>query len=304
MANFEPGLVHTPVTPFSADERIDYGLYGRIIAFHLAQGAQALALPMHAGESVSLTDDERREVLRFALRQVQGRVPVLAHVSQSGTAIAADLARDAAAAGAAAVVATTPYYWTPPPGMLLEHFTRIGEAAGIPFFVYNSPAEMGGVKVTTDLALKLLERLDNFAGLIDASFDWQFMIDLISNARRLRPSFQLLTGAEYLISARAIGATGMLAPLAGVAPGAVRRLWDLCRQERYDEARPVQEALAALRQALKPRGVAGLKGGMRFMRRECGQPRPPLDACTGGDQEKIAAAIGKISILAVEPECW
>jgi 4-hydroxy-tetrahydrodipicolinate synthase len=130
------------------------------------------------------------------------------------------------------------------------------------------------------------------------------MIDLISNARRLRPSFELLTGAEYLISAGAIGATGMFSPLAGIAPGAVRRLWDLCRQERYDEALPVQEALAALRQALKPWGVAGLKGAMRFMGRECGQPRPPLDPCVGDDQDRIAHAIGAIAGLKGEPQGW
>lgn len=304
MTTLPPGLVHTPVTPFTADEGIDYGLYGKILAFHIDQGAEALALPMHAGESVSLTDDERRALLRFALREVRGRVPVMAHVSQSGTGVAAGLARDAATAGAAAVVATTPYYWTPPPAMLLEHFTQIGAAAGVPFYVYNSPAEMGGVKVTTDLALKLLERLDNFAGLIDASLDWQFMIDLVSNAQRLRPPFALLTGAEYPISARAIGAKGMMAPLAGIAPGAVRRLWALCRDERYEEALPLQEALAALRQAVKPWGVAGLKAGMGCLGRECGQPRPPIDACAGADRERLAGAIGAIGLLKEEPRGW
>ena len=96
----------------------------------------------------------------------------------------------------------------------------------------------------------------------------------------------------------------MLSPLAGIAPAAVRRLWELCRQERYDEALPLQEALAALRQALKPRGVAGLKGGMRCMRRECGQPRPPLDPCAGGDQDRIALAIGAIAELQGEPQGW
>ena len=214
------------------------------------------------------------------------------------------LARHAAQAGAAAVVAATPYYWTPPAGMLLEHFTQIGRSAGIPFFVYNSPGEMGGVKVTTDLALKLIDRLENFAGVIDASLDWQFMIEVLSSAQRVRPDFQLLTGAEYLISAGAIGATGMLSSLAGIAPVAVRTLWELCMKERYEEARPLQEALAALRQAVKPTGVSGLKGGLRTMMRECGQPRPPLDPLGAKDQEKLAERIGAIAALREEPRGW
>jgi 4-hydroxy-tetrahydrodipicolinate synthase len=304
MTTFKPGLVHTPVTPFTSGERIDYDVYGKLIEFHLRNGAESLALPMHTGESVSLTDAERRQLLEFALEQVRGRVPVIAHVSQSGTSIAVALARHAAQAGAAAVAATTPYYWTPPAGMLLEHFTEIGKGAGIPFFVYNSPAEMGGVKVTTDLTLKLIQKLDNFTGIIDASLDWQFLIEAISSAQRVRPQFQLLTGVEYMISAGAIGATGMFAPLAGIAPKAVRKLWDLCVKEQYEEARPVQEALAALRQAVKPTAIAGLKGGMRFMKRDCGQPRPPLDPLGAIDQEKLAVQIGAIAALRAEPQGW
>ena len=106
MSSFQPGLVHTPVTPFTREARIDYDGYGKLIEFHLRQGAESLALPMHAGESVSLTDEERRTLLEFAIRQVKGRVPVIAHVSDSGTAIAAARARHAEQAGAAAIVAT------------------------------------------------------------------------------------------------------------------------------------------------------------------------------------------------------
>src|SRR5262249_4051692 len=148
---------------------------------------------------------------------------------------------------------------------------------GVPFFIYHSPEEMGGVEIKVDLVMKLIERLDNFAGVIDVSMDWQFMIDAISNAQRVRPEVQLLTGIEYLISASACGATGMLAPLAGIAPRAVRSLWDLCAKEDYPQARPVQEALADLNTVVKPLGVGGLKSGMRAMKRDCGQPRAPLD---------------------------
>ena len=130
MAIFKPGLVHTPVTPFTRQHRIDFELFGKLIEFHLRNGADALALPMHAGESVSLTDDERHTLIEFAIKQVKERVPVIAHVSHSGTAIAASLAKHAEQAGAAAIVATTPYYWTPPPAMIRgDRLARIQSAA-------------------------------------------------------------------------------------------------------------------------------------------------------------------------------
>jgi 4-hydroxy-tetrahydrodipicolinate synthase len=303
MAPFIPGLVHTPVTPFSRDYRIDFGLFGNLIEFHLRNGAEALAVPMHAGESVSLSDEEQRTLLRFTVKQVNKRVPVIAHVSDSGTGIAAARARHAEEAGAAAIIATTPYYWTPPPPMILEHFVQIGSSVNIPFFVLYSPEEIKGTKLGTDLVLKLIDRLGNFAGLADASLDWQFMVNITSNAQRVRADFQLLSGTEYMVSAGAIGATSMFSSLAGVAPRLVRRLYDICRTEKYFDARKPQEEIAALRQIVKKAGSPGLKGAMRAMGRDCGEVRPPLEAL-GDSYGELAAELSDMEALREEPRGW
>lgn len=273
-----PGLVHAPVTPFTRDHRVDFDTFARLLDFHLRNGADALALPMHAGESVSLTDHEKRQLVEFAVKHVRGRAPVIAHVSEAGSGIAAALARHAEEAGAAAVVATTPYYWTPPPAMILEHFTQIGSAVKIPFYVHNAPEDMAGIRVSAELMAKLIDRVENFAGLIDASLDWQFMIELMTDARRRRPGFQLLAGTEHLVSAGAIGATGMMSTLAALAPVRVRRLYELCRDQKFFDARPVQEEIAALRQATRKADIATLKAALQLLGRDCGAPRPPLRA--------------------------
>ena len=304
MPSFTPGLTHTPITPFTSGLKIDFGLFEKVIEFHLRHGAQALALPMHTGESVSLSDAEQHELVAFAIKQVKGRVPVIAHVSDAGTGIAAARARHAQDAGAAAVVATTPYYWTPPPAMVLEHFAQIGAAVSIPFFVFYTPGELGATKIETDLVLKLINRLGNFAGLVDASLDWQFMINIVSNAWRVRPDFQLVSGTEYMVSAGAVGATSMFSALSGVAPTLVRELYDICRTEKYFDARQAQEDLAALRQIVKRAGAGGLKGALRAMGRECGQPRPPLDPLSAGGYGKLAAELGALAVLRAEPRGW
>jgi len=304
MPIFEPGLVHTPVTPFSRDNRIDFDVYGKLIEFHLRHGADALALPMHAGESVSLTEAERRTLIEFAIKQVRSRVPVVAHVSDAGTGIAAALARHAEAAGAAAVVATTPYYWTPPPAMVLEHFVQIGAAVRIPFLVYTAPEEMAGTKLTAELALKLMDQTGNFAGVVDSSLDWQFMVELVDRARRPRPAFQLLSGAEYMVSAGAIGAKGAFSPLAAIAPGRVRELYDLCRNDRLFEARKVQEEIAALRQLVKKAGAASLKAALRAMGRDCGEVRPPLRPVGEVEYGALAERLGTLAALRAEPRGW
>src|ERR1700716_13702 len=108
MTSLQLGLVHAPVMPFSREHRIDFDLLGKLIDFHQRHGADALALPTHAAESVSLPDPEKRAVIDFAVKHA--KVPVIAHVSEAGSELAAALARHAEAAGAAAGGAPTPHF--------------------------------------------------------------------------------------------------------------------------------------------------------------------------------------------------
>jgi 4-hydroxy-tetrahydrodipicolinate synthase len=298
------GLVHTPVTPFTRESAIAFDVYEQLLDFHLGNGAQALALPMHIGESVSLRDQERRHLLECAIAHVKDRVPILAHVSESGSGNAAALARHAEKAGAAAVIATTPYYWTPPQAMLIEHFIAVGAATALPFFIYNAPEEMQGVRITADLCRELIAKLPNFAGVVDLALDWQFMIELMTDAPRLRPQFQLISGTELMVSAAAIGADGMFAPLAAIAPQMARELFELCRAGKLFDARPVQEQLAALRQAVKTGGVASIKAAMRVMERDCGEPRAPVLPLDSLSLQRLVGALDGIARLAAEPRGW
>jgi 4-hydroxy-tetrahydrodipicolinate synthase len=296
------GLVHTPVMPFTRERRIDFERFGQLIDFHQRHGAEALAIPMHAAESVSLPEAEKHAVIEFAVKHA--KIPVIAHVSEAGSELAAALASHAERAGAAGIVATTPYYWTPPPAMVLEHFAIIGGAVKIPLFVHNAPDDMAGTKVNADLMVKLIGRLENFAGLIDASLDWQFMIELMTLAVKARSDFQLIAGNELFVSAAAIGATGMLSSLAAIAPKLIRGLHDACRGGNLFAARAAQEPVAALRQALKPGGAPVLKAALRAMGRDCGGPRPPLLALDDAAAKSLGEALAAMPALAAEPRGW
>jgi 4-hydroxy-tetrahydrodipicolinate synthase len=300
---FKFGLVHAPVTPF-ANGRIDLAAYAKVLDFHLAGGAEGLALPMHVGESVSLTATEREALLEFAVKHVKARIPIVAHVSEAGTEVAASLASHAAKAGAAAIIATVPYYWTPPQHMLVEHFRTIGEAGKIPLFVLNSPAEMNEVEIASKSVVDLLHRLPNMAGLIDLSLDWQYMIEVITVARAERSDFQLVSGTEYMISAAAVGATGLLSPLSSIAPKLIGKLYALCMAEKFTEARPAQEQAAILFRALRDAGVAGFKTGLLALGRDCGEPRPPLTGLDGAVAKSLLAEISSAGVMNSEPRGW
>jgi 4-hydroxy-tetrahydrodipicolinate synthase len=304
MATFKPGLVHTPVTPFKRDLSIDFDAYGKLLEFHMRHGADALALPMPQGEDMSLTDGELRTLLEFAVKQVRGRVPVLAHVNDAGTAIAVERARHAEAVGAAAIVSHPPYFWHPKASMVVEHIVQVGAATRLPFFVCSPPVEDVGTPLTTEIVLQALERLENLAGVVDASMDWVFMVEALSLGRNTRADFQLLPGTDYMVSAGVIGGSGAFSPLSAVAPKLVREVYDLCAKQQFTQARKAQEDIAALHHVLKIVGFAGLKGALRAMGRDCGQPRPPARGLSAGEQDKLAQEIGAMDFLQAEPRGW
>jgi 4-hydroxy-tetrahydrodipicolinate synthase len=109
---------------------------------------------------------------------------------------------------------------------------------------------------------------------------------------------------EYLVSAGAIGAKGALSSLAALAPTAVRRLHDLCRNDQLFEARGVQEDIAALLQLLKGSGAAGLKAALRALGRDCGDVRPPLRPLGEVEYGALAGRLEAFAMLRAEPRGW
>jgi len=120
--------------------------------------------------------------------------------------------------------------WTPPPHMVVEHFAGDRSAVTIPFFVYNSPEEMPTARSTASFASKLIGAAAQLCRRRRPQPRWQFMIELLTYAKRKRPDFVLIAGTEHMVSAAAIGATGLFSPLAGVTPKLVRELYDSLSQ--------------------------------------------------------------------------
>ncbi|MES2562343.1 MAG: dihydrodipicolinate synthase family protein [Pseudomonadota bacterium] len=304
MPTFNPGFVHCPVTPFTHDNAVDYATYKKVLDFSLNNGADALALPMPQGEDLSLTDPEQRELLQFAIRHVNGRVPVIAHVTDAGTMIAVERARHAQSLGADAIASHPPYFWHPKPAMVVEHLVAIGSATKLPFFICTPPVEDAGTHLTAEIVLDVLKRLDNVAGLVDASMRFVFMVEVIALGREIRPDFQLLAGTDYIVTNNVVGGRGGFSPLASVAPKLARELYELCSKQQFTQARKAQEQMATLHHTLKQSGFAGLKDAMRVMGRGVGVPRPPVDTLGEVEAGVLAERMHAMKFLEREPRGW
>jgi len=304
MKKFNPGFVHSPVTPFKADQSIDFDTYSRVLDFHINNGADALALPMPQGEDISMTEVEQRRLLDFAMKYIRGRVPVIAHIGDPGTDIAVARARYAESLGAAAIAAHPPYFWHPKPSMVAEHLVRVGGATGLPFYICTPVVEDAGTHLTAEIVLDVLKRLDNVAGLVDSSMRFVFMVEVLSLGREIKPGFQLLSGTDYMVSNGVVGGNGVFSPLASVAPKLAHELYDMCAKQQFTQARKLQEQMALLHHTLKTAGYAGLKTALRLMGRDCGEPRLPRSSLGAAEAARLAEQIAAMPFLQGEPRGW
>ncbi|HET6946820.1 MAG TPA: dihydrodipicolinate synthase family protein, partial [bacterium] len=192
------GIAATPVTPFTPDDRIDWETYEKLIHFLIGNGANLLAVPLHIGESLNLSLEERKQLAEFAVKAAAGRLPVIINVGLPGTGQVVDLARHAERVGADGVIAIAPYHWAPPREGLLAHFAAIGSAVGIKVLAYNFPRKIG-VTLTQDLLLELIDRFENFVGMKDASYDMQYFTETCRVTSAARPGFAMFTGVEYVL---------------------------------------------------------------------------------------------------------
>jgi 4-hydroxy-tetrahydrodipicolinate synthase len=303
MAN-QLGLVHAPVTPFTSDMTIDFEKFGRLIEFHLQSGADAIAVLVTHAEDISLSDEERRNVIETAVKLVRGRVPVVANVSDAGTAIAVDRARFAERCGVAAIASHPPYFWHPKAGMVVEHLVSIGTAVKLPFYLCSPVVEYPGTHLTTDILVKVAERVPNLAGVIDACMDWVFMAEVMTNVAETRPQFQLMPGTDYMVQPGVLGAKGAVSGLSTIAPKLVRQVYDLCASEKFIEARKPQEQLAWLYHVTKRDGVPGFKEVLRLVGRDCGEARPPLHGLTPAQRDALTGEVSRMSFLEAEQYGW
>ncbi len=130
------------ITPFTADG-VDYEALGRLLDDQIAQGIDAVVPTGTSGEGSTLTDAEHEEVIRFCVRRVNGRIPVIAGTGSNNTAHAIERTQTARNAGADAALLVTPYYNKTTQRGLIAHYTAIADAGGIDCVLYNVPSRTG-----------------------------------------------------------------------------------------------------------------------------------------------------------------
>jgi 4-hydroxy-tetrahydrodipicolinate synthase len=202
------------ITPFTADNQVNYTRLAELIEWHIKEGTDAIIACGTTGEAPTLTDDEHKEVIACAVETAQKRVPVIAGTGSNDTAYAIQMSQHAEKLGADALLCITPYYNRPTQKGLIASFTAIADAVKIPMIMYNVPSRTG-CNLLPETIAKLAEH-KYIRGVKEASGN----IAQVAEVSRLIPdNFYLFSGNDdMIVPLMSVGGDGVISTVANIAP--------------------------------------------------------------------------------------
>ena len=296
------GIMGAPTTAFKPGVVVDYDTFAKQIDFLIEQGFPFIAHPMHIGESINLSEYERKELARLLVDAAAGRVPVFVNVTASGPDNSIDLARHAEAIGATGIVVLSPYHWKPGDEAHLDYFMTMGKCVDSVLIAYNNPSLQ--VTISHDMLEEMLEKLPNLHALKDASFDMNYFTGACRIAAAARSDFSVFTGIEWLLTSIPVGGAGSFSNCGEVAPRMVLSLFDACISGDYEKARALQYKMDVLLHLLQTNYPATVKYALELMGRPVGETRKPILPLDDDAKAHTRTTLESLGVFENEPSGW
>lgn len=283
-------------TPFGAEENVAYqALIENIERWNQYRLAGYVVLGSN-GEMVYLSDEEKVRIWETARQAIPSDKLMIAGTGCESTRQTIRLSRQAADAGADAVLVLTPHYYDGQmtAEALTHHFRTIADASPVPVILYNMPrftnVDMDAATVA-DIA-----RHPNVAGIKDSGGNVGKLAQIVG---MVGPDFQVLAGsASFFLPALAVGAVGVVAALANVAPQQVIDLHDLFKAGSHDQAASIQQRLIASNTAVTARfGIPGLKAALDMLGYYGGPVRSPLRPLKDHERQTLKGILVEGSVV-------
>lgn len=207
------GIATALITPIT-EQGVDYEAFKKLIDWQINEGVNALVVAGTTGEASTFGDDEHREVIDFAVKYVNGRVPVIAGTGSNDTNYALDLTRCACESGADAVLVVTPYYNKATQKGLIKMFTAIADASTVPVILYDVPSRTG-MAIAPETVAVLAEH-PNIVALKAASGD---ISKIAKTAQLCGDKIDIYSGNDdQIIPVMSIGGKGCISVLSNLLP--------------------------------------------------------------------------------------
>lgn len=282
------------VTPMYEDGTINYDKLGEMIDFQIENHIDSIIVCGTTGESATMTDQEHIDTIAYAVKRVNGRVPVIAGAGSNDTAYAVALSKEAKALGADALLHVTPYYNKASQRGLIKHFTDIADATDLPIILYNVPSRTG-TNISVD-TYKVLSGHPNIVATKEASGD-------ISTIAKIRAAcgddLAVYSGNDdQIVPILSLGGIGVISVLANILPQQTHDICALYFDGDVKASAKLQLDLLEFANALfMDVNPIPVKEAMNLMGWQVGECRMPLLKMTEQQIEKLANVMKKINLI-------
>lgn len=280
------------VTPMKADGSVDLELYRELVEDQIQNGTDAIITCGTTGESSTLDDEEHIAVMRAAVEQANGRVPVIAGTGSNDTAYGIHLSMEAKEMGADALLLVTPYYNKTSQAGLIAHYEKTVNEVKMPTILYNVPSRTG-VNINVDTVVELAKN-PYIVGLKQANANLASVAEIAS-----RCDIDIYSGNDNeIVAMLALGAKGVISVLSNVIPLETHEICAKWFEGKPDESRDLQLKYLELANTLfcdvNPIPV---KEAMNMMGWNVGDVRLPLVGLNDANKAKLRAVLDKYGLL-------
>lgn len=284
------------VTPMKPDGEVNFDAFAKLIEFQIANSTDAIIVCGTTGEASTLSHEEHLDCIRFCVKQVNKRIPVIAGTGSNCTQTAVYLSQEAEKAGADGLLVVTPYYNKATQKGLKEHFKLIAQAVHIPIILYNIPGRTGGVNILPETIVSLCEEEPNIVGVKDATDNFIQYAKLMALAKG---KVDVYSGNDnQIVPFLSLGAKGVISVLSNIAP---QQTHDICAKyfsgEIEESARLQLEAIELITALFSEVNPIPVKKAMNLMGLEAGTLRRPLTEMEDATAAKLEAAMKNYGLL-------
>jgi 4-hydroxy-tetrahydrodipicolinate synthase len=295
-SSFHPitGSIVALITPMLPDSSVDYPALRKLIDWHIAEGTDCIGVVGTTGESPTVSAQENCEIIRVAVEQAAGRVPIMAGCGSNCTAEAIEFARFAKSVGADCQLQVVPYYNKPTQEGMVQHFKAIAQAVELPMILYNVPG-----RSVADMSVETTLRLAQVPGIVGIK-EATGNIDRAQWLIREAPEgFAIYSGDDpTAVALMLCGGQGNVSVTANVAP---RLMHELCMAAIGGDTRRAMELQFRLLPLHKNLFVEAnpipVKWAAARMNLCGGTLRLPMTELTSANQPVVEEALRAVGLL-------
>jgi len=285
------------VTPFNADESVNYDKLDELLDYHCNHKTDSIIICGTTGESSTLSEEEHMDVVKFAIDRVKGRLPVIAGTGSNSTYTTIQMSKEAVEDGADGLLLVTPYYNKCTQRGLIEHYKMVAKEAKAPIILY-SVASRTGVNIAPETVAELYRDVENIVAVKEASGN----ISQIAKIMNLTDGkVDLYSGNDdQIVPILSLGGKGVISVLANIAPEYTH---DICEKffagDVTGSCKMQLNALPLVEKLFCEVNPIPVKKALNLMGMNVGSLRMPLTEMTDANAAKLAEEMKKFGLKTV-----